>query len=131
MSDDRKFLHVPVGDAWVPFSLLDRYVKHNLESHDDDIMGWDMLHGAIHRQISSTVGDNWGLENDRALEVLVDELSACPTCHEVPLWSNKWFCAPCSRQVTIKDVGDALQTPLREKGREMTIEEYRKICGKE
>lgn len=122
------YTYVPVGTALIPFTQLERYVLHNLESHDDDIMGWDLLHAALHNNMISTAGNQWSDECDRALEKLVDILSSCPVCHKVPLFSSKWYCTDCQRQITKRDVIATLGNYRMVYGMDMTMEEYRVVA---
>jgi hypothetical protein len=103
---------------------LERYVKHNLESHDNDIWAWDYYHGILHDQLKHAAKPRWDDEEDRALEVLTDQLSACPICHKVPLWSKKWYCDDCQHHITLKDVAHALNDYRKKYGKDMTIAEF-------
>lgn len=108
---------VKVGERYVHYEQFSIYVKHCFADHENDIMGWDLIRTQFHDDVKRRSDkDGWDEEDCDALDKMVDELLSCPVCKEVPMYSKKWYCTKCQRQMTLKDVGNSLRELKRSTG---------------
>lgn len=114
---DNLYWYVKVGNKYLNFNQFDIYVRHCFKNHEDDIMGWDLLRGCLHDLVHKTSNDQcWDREDDDALDKMVDEILSCPLCHKVPMYNSRWYCKKCQRQMTLKDVANAMNQLKKETG---------------
>ena len=130
MQEDHIYTYVPIGDHYVEMGSLNRYVLHCFQEHEDDIMGWDLLRGCFHDQLTRSRIDRnvpWERADDKALESLMDDnLFLCPVCHLGTTWYPHWHCKKCNRILTLKDISSALNKFRKEKGIQRSINEIRR-----
>lgn len=113
-----KFWFVPIADVSVEYGTLKRYFLHSFKTHEEDIMGWDLLRTQLHKYLIHSIGRDecWSEEAHEALSKLMDNAFACPKCNKVPIFNSKWFCDKCHYQITKNDVVSILENLKAQKG---------------
>jgi hypothetical protein len=122
MSDNLEW-YVKVGNRYVHYDQFSMYVKHCFQDHEDDIMGWDLTRSSLHEYVKEmSDNDSWDDEDDKALDIMVDNLLSCPVCNKVRTYNNKWYCTTCQRQITLKDVVNVLKQLKKDTGIQHSME---------